>query len=399
MKHMKCILVLVLCLSMVVPPALGGTDVPGDSNGDKIVSAEEVAAAEKLAKEGKLSADGLEEIRHIHEKYPINITDAANRIVTVYKPAKTIISLPSWSYEPLFILDSLDKVAGVTSTAQETYHWIPEMTNKPTVGTYSEVDYEKVIELRPDFVITGNPKKVNVSEEKLDPAGIPFVVLPFNNQNNFEKELKALAAILDKDERAEGFISWRQGYIDQLKARVDEIGPEKRVKVYAESNGHAFWAATNASGSHKAIAMAGGENIAGNLVGQPYYIDVEPEWVLKENPAVVVIAATMGDQAPGPDLNYDAPANATEGLTKYMNEVCNRTGLMGSDAVNNSRVYLLYGYCTEAVTRSFVGAYYMAKWFYPDEFKDLDPEAVHKEYFEKWLNVPYKGIWAYPQAS
>jgi iron complex transport system substrate-binding protein len=41
----------------------------------------------------------------------------------------------------------------------------------------------------------------------------------------------------------------------------------------------------------------------------------------------------------------------------------------------------------------------MAKWFYPERFKDLDPEVVHKEYFEEWLGVPYRGIWTYPQAS
>lgn len=378
---------------------MGGTNVPGDSNGDKIVSAEEVAAAEKLEQEGKLSADEMEEIRHIHEKYPITITDAANRNVTIYKPVNTIVSLPSWSYEPIFILDGLDKVSGVTNTAQETYVWIPEMTTKPTVGKYNEIDYEKIIELRPDMVITGNPKKVNVSEEKLNPAGIPFVVLPFNNPKDFEKELKALASILGRDERAEEFLSWRQGYLDQLLERVNAIKPEERQKVYGESNGHAFWAATNASGFHKAIAMAGGDNIAANLVGQPYYVDVEPEWVLKENPDVVVIAATMADQVPGPDLNYDAPTNATEGLVKYLEEVRNRTGLKGTNAVKDGRVYLLYGYCTEAVTRSFIGAYYMAKWFYPEQFKDIDPDAIHREYFEKWLGVPYKGIWAYPRAS
>jgi iron complex transport system substrate-binding protein len=46
-----------------------------------------------------------------------------------------------------------------------------------------------------------------------------------------------------------------------------------------------------------------------------------------------------------------------------------------------------------------MGASYMAKWFYPDIFKDLDPEAINKKYFEKWLGVPYKGIWVYPIAS
>jgi len=49
--------------------------------------------------------------------------------------------------------------------------------------------------------------------------------------------------------------------------------------------------------------------------------------------------------------------------------------------------------------KAVIAATYMAKWFYPERFKDLDSEVVHKEYFEEWLGVPYRGIWAYPQAS
>jgi iron complex transport system substrate-binding protein len=41
----------------------------------------------------------------------------------------------------------------------------------------------------------------------------------------------------------------------------------------------------------------------------------------------------------------------------------------------------------------------MAKWFYPEIFQDLNPDEINKEYCEKWLGVPYKGIWAYPRAS
>jgi len=82
-----------------------GIEVPGDSNGDKIVSTEEVAAAEKLAKEGKLSTENLQEIKHIHEKYPINITDSANRTVTIYKPVERIVLLNTYSYEPYTFWD------------------------------------------------------------------------------------------------------------------------------------------------------------------------------------------------------------------------------------------------------------------------------------------------------
>ncbi len=66
---------MITCAALMIGSALAqGTYVPGDNNGDKIVSAEELAAAEKLEQEGKLSADEMEEIKHIYEKYPINIT-------------------------------------------------------------------------------------------------------------------------------------------------------------------------------------------------------------------------------------------------------------------------------------------------------------------------------------
>jgi iron complex transport system substrate-binding protein len=42
------------------------------------------------------------------------------------------------------------------------------------------------------------------------------------------------------------------------------------------------------------------------------------------------------------------------------------------------------------------GIVYMAKIFHPDLFKDLDPEAILKEYFDKWQGIPYRGIYIYP---
>jgi len=56
----KIFALMIACASLMVGLAFAqGTDVPGDSNGDKIVSAEELAAAEKLVQEGKLSAEDL----------------------------------------------------------------------------------------------------------------------------------------------------------------------------------------------------------------------------------------------------------------------------------------------------------------------------------------------------
>ena len=45
----------------------------------------------------------------------------------------------------------------------------------------------------------------------------------------------------------------------------------------------------------------------------------------------------------------------------------------------------------------------MAKWFYPDEFEDLDLQSIHQEYVDKfcgiYLDVTKHGVFVYPQMS
>ncbi|MCK9406832.1 MAG: hypothetical protein M0Q47_10550 [Methanothrix sp.] len=63
MKWQVFALVLALFVSSAIAPALAkGIDVPGDSNGDKIVSTEELKAAEKLSQEGQITKAQLEEM-------------------------------------------------------------------------------------------------------------------------------------------------------------------------------------------------------------------------------------------------------------------------------------------------------------------------------------------------
>jgi len=42
----------------------------------------------------------------------------------------------------------------------------------------------------------------------------------------------------------------------------------------------------------------------------------------------------------------------------------------------------------------------MAKWFHPDLFKDLDPEAIHQEYLTRFQHLDYdlgkQGVFVYP---
>lgn len=63
-------------------------------------------------------------------------------------------------------------------------------------------------------------------------------------------------------------------------------------------------------------------------------------------------------------------------------------------AVKNNKVYII---STDAKSiHSSVFHSYLARYFYPDRFKDLDPEAVYREWMQKFLGIEMKGIYAYP---
>jgi iron complex transport system substrate-binding protein len=49
--------------------------------------------------------------------------------------------------------------------------------------------------------------------------------------------------------------------------------------------------------------------------------------------------------------------------------------------------------------RAIIGISYMAKWFHPDLFKDLDPEELHREYLRRFQDIKYQGIYVYPNKN
>ena len=139
---------------------------------------------------------------------------------------------------------------------------------------------------------------------------------------------------------------------------------------------------------HQAIEMAGGLNVARELKGNP---DVSPEWILQQNPEVILFADYTKDLV-GFDINDLGNAE------KFKEKVKNNKVLSKTDAVQKDRIYIMTNYIYGG-SKSYLGTLFLAKWFYPDQFKDLDPEKILKEYFDKWLGVSFQGKWAYPPPS
>jgi iron complex transport system substrate-binding protein len=184
--------------------------------------------------------------------------------------------------------------------------------------------------------------------------------------------------------------------LDLLKTKVDGLDPEAETRVYCEWAEWPLHSGGKGSPKDLTISQAGGKSITGDLGPDSQY-EISPEWLIMQNPQAILLDNSQ-DAYYNPTTLVQYNMTSTEKAEKFLKEVVKRKEVAGTDAAKNGRMLILEEMMVDG-TRSYIGSIYLAKWLYPDLFEDLNPEEVHKEYFEKWLGVPYKGLWAYPPTS
>ena len=70
-----------------------------------------------------------------------------------------------------------------------------------------------------------------------------------------------------------------------------------------------------------------------------------------------------------------------------------------AQAVKDGKVIILASEIGTTATGSVIGSLYLAKVFYPEEFKDIDLTKVHEEFQETLFNSELTGIYAYPEVN
>jgi iron complex transport system substrate-binding protein len=118
--------------------------------------------------------------------------------------------------------------------------------------------------------------------------------------------------------------------------------------------------------------------------------------VIKENPEVIVKTANHGNKYMGYEKD-----NATD-AKELRASIINRTGWQNIKAVKDDRVFMLSD-SNAGKPSFFIGVAYLAKFFYPEQFKDLDPEGIHQEYLTRFQRLDYdlkeRGVFAYPKPA
>ena len=324
----------------------------------------------------------------------LTLVDSADRIVTVKKPIERIVVF-SEALETMRSIKATDNVVGVNKYASADDIFFPEFSDYPSVGSIWSPDIEKALELEPDLVFlyaSFSTSYCDHIQDTLEAADPSITVLRFDNYRPgdiYVDETKKMGYALSKVEETNEFLDFFQEYTNTIGERVDALSDEDKKTVYLEC-WKEWHTATKKAGWGQKLELAGGYNIFGEELGE--YIDVDAEAVAFGDPEIIVrIEKKTG--------GYELDAGDTAVLEEVREEIMNRTGLEHVTAVENGAVYIITNHVIGG-TRNFIGIGYMAKWFYPELFADLNPKAVHQEYLTRFqgldIDLDEKGVFVYP---
>lgn len=315
------------------------------------------------------------------EKKMITITDSYGRYVDVPCPPERVVVINADVAEVICALGETDKIVGVSQTTDFPAH----LKDVDKVGKSFTPSVEKILELQPDVVFGYGKFLKPELAEKIKAAGIPLVCIDCYKIETLANDIKILGLIFDKKERAEEYVDLMNKYLNMVKEKTKKLKPEEKTLVYWE--GYSDYKTVAAgSGGHEMVKMAGGLNIA---AGEPVpYPKISSEWILEKNPQVIVKAA-------GSKIPCGYGITEPEAMKLKRDEIMQRAGWGELDAVKNGKVYILSSEISTAA-RSVVGICCLAKWFYPNLFEDLNPEAVHKEFLQKFHGLEHNGLWVHP---
>jgi len=322
----------------------------------------------------------------------LTFVDSAGKIKTVRKPIKRVVTYNTNALETMrSIKVEKDRIVGVSIYAVQDKIFFPEFSDYPAISGWPTLDCEKILELNPEVVIiygTFFESMYEDAEEKLGPAGITVIGFDFCRPTTEVEEIKKLGYIFDKRNEADEFINFYQGIIDTIKERVEDIPEDERPRVYFEAYEKYHSSGNVKGGYHDYIEMAGGHNIFSDIHGIEFP-DVDAEKVIERDPEIIVKLPWAG--------GYDVD-DVIE-LKSIRDEIMNRPELKEVSAVKKGKVYVISSEITGSASH-VVSIAYMAKWFHPDLFEDLDPEAIHQEYLTRFQGLDYDldehGVFVYP---
>lgn len=387
------VLILLVLLAISIQPALAGT-LPGDRDGDSILTREELAGgilsflACSTGEDCAGAPDELEVIDAVTVYtlwggVPKQVTDSTGKVRTLTRPLRRVVVMNGETLETMRSLGVEPyRIVAVERYTGQKPEFFPEFQNTPSVGSIWAPDYERILSARPDAVFlyaTVSAKECDEIEQRITSAnpGITIFRIDCYHPETYLGDIRILGEIFDRQEESEQLAGFYRGILDALALGLSgRTGPWPAVYFETWND---YRSVGPGSGYHDKIAIAGGRNIFADSAAS--YPDVDPEAVISRQPGVVVKIVGTGQYSFG---GYSGVNTSAFGPTRAT--LLSRAGWDAIPAVREGRVFLLHNALIGG-PQYIIGEAYLAGWFHPGVFADLDAAGLHRTYISRFQGL------------
>lgn len=273
------------------------------------------------------------------EEKIIKVEDDEGNILSLKKPATKIISLAPSHTEILFSLGLDEEIKGVT-----TYCDYPKQAqSKDKIGTFMDLNLEKIISLDPELVI-GVDNLDDEVKDLLEDSDIQVLTLSPNNIEETYEAIKKISMATGREDEAEKLINDLELNKDEILRKVKNT---EKKDVFFEIADNPLIAAGAGSFINELISLSNANNIAEKAEGQ--YPEYSVEMLIEENPEVYLVSE--GD----PEKTEDS--------------IKNRPGYESIKAIRQNNIYFLDANITSRPGPRIIEALELvAKSIHPDMF-------------------------------
>ncbi len=307
------------------------------------------------------------------------ITDGIGRTLELRGTVDKVVVYNAYNVELIKGMGKGDKIIGVDANIQKVKPY--GYTMDQVVGkSQREMNYEKIIELEPTAVITTGNGSWEEAEKKLASFGIKVIVVNAYYTNEYASNCRLLGKIFGCEAQASRLAAVFTEPMDYINAQLKNV---KRKRVYFE---YRRMGNTTIPGNYFYYMLE--YAYADNVFKHAKSVTVSPEAIITENPDYIIKVSDDGVKA-----RYLPPPFPSQMMT--LETLKSRPGWDEISAVKNDKILIL-SHFVHGKGSKLMGTIYIAKFLYPEHLPDLHPEAVFKEWLEKYEGIDYIKGHTYP---
>ena len=208
--------------------------------------------------------------------------DSLGRKITLKGDPQRIVSLAPNITEILYVLGLGERLVGVTQFSS----YPPEASLKPKVGSYINLNVEKIISLSPELVIGtvdgNNPGVVSLLEQ----AGIQVFIVNPRKVKQIIDTIASIGEVCGVNEKADIVVGQLNRRVNRI---IRRIASRERPLVFLQINVRPIMTVNRNTYHHDLIRLAGGRNMAEDE--SITYPRISLEAVIRRKPDVIIVSS------------------------------------------------------------------------------------------------------------